>query len=108
MSRKSVCSGMTTLFASLLEQIGADYYLVYYPGHINIAVAGNFPRSTPELGFSYRNRLYFIAETTVRNFRIGEPRLKDFSMLDYRFLQKPGDDSAVIDSVTRRPIPWRQ
>jgi len=43
MTGNSDCSGLTILYASLLEQTEADYRLVYAPEHTTVAVAGNFP-----------------------------------------------------------------
>ncbi len=63
MSRGSDCSGKVIAYASLLEQTGADYRLVYLDHHITVAVAGNFSTANG-MNFSLGRKTYFIAETT--------------------------------------------
>lgn len=97
MSGKSDCSGLTILYASLLEQIDADYLLVYYPGHINVAVAGSFPKTNSQ-HFTYEGKTYTIAETTVKGFILGVTLLeKDFTVKDIKFIQRPGVNSQIIN-----------
>ena len=96
MSGKSDCSGMTILYASLLEQAGVDYRLVYYPGHINTAVEGNFPKQN-SLNFELNGKTYFIAETTAKEFNIGESYLADtIGIKDILYIQKPGKNSELV------------
>jgi hypothetical protein len=95
MTGKSDCSGLTILYASLLEQIDADYLIVYYPGHINVAVNGNFSVRNNQKIIN-DNKTYVIAETTVKGFIIGETMLeKDFTVNQIKYIQKPGKDSKI-------------
>lgn len=96
MTGKSDCSGLTILYASLLEQIEADYVLAYYHGHICPAVCGNFPKANGQ-NFSYNGKNYSIAETTVKGFQLGKTFLeKDFTVEAIRFIQRPGENSEII------------
>jgi len=42
MTKSSDCSGKVILYASLLEQTNIDYRLVYFDGHIAVAVEGEY------------------------------------------------------------------
>lgn len=97
MTGVSDCSGLTILYASLLEQAGIEYLLVYSPGHIAVAVEGKFT-NTNGLAVSFEGKKYSIAETTVNGFIIGNTMLlkKDISD-DITFLQRPGRESKFID-----------
>lgn len=94
LSGSSDCSGTVILYASLLEQIGIDYVLVYMPTHIAVAVEGDF---TNQNGYtiSWRGKQYSIAETTVEGFLIGRSRIADESQYDFEYLQQPGGDQLV-------------
>jgi hypothetical protein len=96
MTKNSDCSGLTILYASLLEQAGIDYRLVYYTGHISVGVEGNFPERN-NLDFELEGKKYFIAETTAKKFIIGHTLLlKDTVLKEIRYVQKPGKDSEII------------
>lgn len=104
MTRTSDCSGLTVLYASLLEQYDIDYRLVYLPHHICVAVEGNFP-GTNSLNFEYEDKTFSIAETTVKGFEIGRTRLlQEFSPGKIKYIQKPGRDSTIIKFSTRKPL----
>ncbi len=95
MSGNADCSGLTILYASLLEQAGINYILVYFPGHIAAALEGNFS-SANKLHFDYEGTKYTLAETTVRGFIIGETKLqKEVITNDISYIQKPGKDSQL-------------
>jgi hypothetical protein len=50
MTRNGDCSNKTILLASLLEQIGEEYILLYCPNHITVAVPqGAFPNETSSI-----------------------------------------------------------
>jgi hypothetical protein len=90
MSGSSDCSGLTILYASLLEQTDIDYRLVYYVGHITAAVEGEFPLING-LNFESNGKRFHIAETTTRNFRIGQSKLlRDIGADKIIYVQKPG------------------
>ncbi len=100
MTGKSDCSGLTILYASLLEQTGINYRLVYFPGHIAVAVEGIFHNKNNTI-IKYDNVVYSLAETTIRGFRIGITELlkKDLTS-EVTFIQKPGKDSKIINVKT--------
>jgi hypothetical protein len=97
MTGVSDCSGLTILYASLLEQAGIDYRLVYFPGHIAVAINGDFPDLNKTI-IKYEGVEYHLAETTVKGFRIGITGLlqKDLTS-ELRYIQKPGKDSKIIN-----------
>ena len=96
MTEKAICDSKVVLLASLLEQIGADYHILYLfkdetgIGHSQVAVAGDFPK-TNGLGIKINGTDYAIAETTVRGFFIGATRLTDYTDPEYiKYRQRPG------------------
>ncbi len=104
MTGVSDCSGLTILYASLLEQTGIDYRLVYFPGHIAVAVAGDFANHN-KLRIKYENEVYSIAEVTVKGFTIGETVLMNKNAAEeITYIQKPGKDSKIINYKTGKPM----
>lgn len=106
MSGRSDCSGLTILYASLLEQLGIDYRLVYGSGHINVSVAGNFGNQNGMM-FRLGDKNYTFAEPTARGFVIGRSMLTE--AMDHNSVkqyQKPGKDAPVIDGRTGQPRPF--
>jgi hypothetical protein len=101
MSGSSDCSGKTILYASLLEQAGIDYRIIYSEGHVNIAVEGDFPLENG-LNFGYQGKNFFIAEPTCSGFKIGRSRLNGFKISDMEYLQDPGQ--AVVDARTGKKV----
>lgn len=96
LSGNADCSGMTVLYASLLEQAGIDYRLVYFTGHIAVGVAGEF-RNDNGLEMKIEGKKYSLAETTVNGFIIGNTRLlKNDITSEIRYVQKPGRDSVFV------------
>ncbi|MBI4453073.1 transglutaminase domain-containing protein [Candidatus Woesearchaeota archaeon] len=106
MTRGSDCSGKAILYASLLEQAGVDYRLVYYDHHISVAVEWRY--SSPNgLGLIIDNKLFSIAETTSETgFIIGGSRVKniDISSSNVQYIQKPGEDSKLQDFRTGKAV----
>lgn len=101
LSGNADCSGMTILYASLLEQAGIDYRLVYFTGHIAVAVAGDF-RNDNGLVMMIEGKKYSLAETTVNGFVIGNTRLlKSDITSEIRYVQKPGRDSVFVEFSVR-------
>jgi hypothetical protein len=111
LTKQGTCSGKTILFASLLEQVSADYLLAYMPGdrdhagHIAVLVRGNFPN---ENGYQVTvfGKKYQYAETTTPGFRIGRTMLADPKnpkqpydpTKRIRFVQQPGGSAFDIAS----------
>lgn len=96
MTGRSDCSGLTILYASLLEQAGIDYVLLYFPGHISPAVEGTYPNNNG-LTVSYEGKTYTLAETTVKGFDIGNTRIMEsINPKNITFIQKPGDGKGMV------------
>ncbi len=100
MARRSVCSGLTILYASLLEQADVDYRLAYFPNHISVVVEGKYGS-----GANYRMRVgngfYALAEPTCRGFRIGKTKVSsdgvEFDLDQLTMVQQPSDrENGVI------------
>lgn len=68
------CDDKTNLFASLLEEKGYQYALVYVPHHVFVAVHLDDPSNLPLLKarIMIDQKPYYYAETTAKNARIGE------------------------------------
>lgn len=99
MTRSADCSNKTILLASLLEQIGEDYILLYCPQHITVAVPqGNFPNDN-KLDFTWNGKPWMIAETTVPDFQVGKTRVQDFAKLTkVQYVQNPKETNIIFDA----------
>lgn len=99
MTRTGDCSNKTILLASLLEQIGEDYIILYCPQHITIAVPqGNFPVQN-KLDFTWSDRNWVIAETTVPGFQIGTSEIDDKARLQtVKYVQEPKHMQVIFDA----------
>ena len=64
------CEDSSILLASILESLGYDVLLVYYPGHVAIAVKDN--GSFEGTYYSYKGKKYYYVETTSMGWKIGE------------------------------------
>ena len=108
MSGESDCSNKTILLASLLEQLGEDYVLVYTPDHITVAVKqGNFPASNG-LYVAWQKEVWLIAEGTAPGFRIGVDRVREESRFKrFQHLQRPRDRDMIFDLATGRQLTFQ-
>jgi hypothetical protein len=108
MSRKSDCSNKTILMASLLEQIGEDYIMLYCPQHITVAVPqGNFPNEN-NLWFEWEGKKFMIAETTLPNFEIGKTKVQDsVKLTSIEYVQRPREKDVIFRADTLRPLEFR-
>jgi hypothetical protein len=99
MTRIGDCSNKTILLASLLEQIGEDYILLYCPRHITVAVPqGNYENEN-KLDFVYENKPYLIAESTLPGFQIGKTRVARFEQLiNVDYAQSPRQIDLIFDA----------
>jgi len=108
MTKKSDCSGKAILYASLLEQIGVDYRLIYFKGHISLAIEGDF-KDNNSLSFSIGGKTFTMAEVTAKGFIIGDsilatPDGKLLRIKDMLYFQKPGLGSKIYDAKTGKPL----
>lgn len=99
MTRTADCSNKTILLASLLEQIGEEYILLYCPQHITVAVPqGNFPNEN-KLDFTWDGKPWMIAETTLPGFQIGKTRVNEFNKLTkIEYVQVPKQVDIIFDA----------
>lgn len=81
MTRNGDCSNKTILLASLLEQIGEEYIVLYCPQHITVAVPqGNYVNAN-KLDFLWNDKAWLVAETTLPGFQIGQTLVADAQRL---------------------------
>jgi hypothetical protein len=108
MTRTADCSNKTILLASLLEQIGEPYLMLYAPGHITIAVEqGAFPLENG-LSFTWDNKKYLIAESTLAGFEIGKTLVQGKEKLrTIQFVQIPRYKDIIFDSSSMKPVDFR-
>lgn len=99
MTRTGDCSNKTILLASLLEQIGEDYILLYCPRHITVAVPqGNFANDN-KIDFEWEGKNWLIAETTLPGFQVGNTRLSNFTkMTPVNYVQVPKLPNVIFDA----------
>lgn len=99
MTRTADCSNKTILLASLLEQIGEKYILLYCPQHITVAVPqGNFPNEN-KIDFIWDGKPWLIAETTLPGFQIGKTKVNDYAKLTtIQYVQVPRQTDIIFDA----------
>lgn len=99
MTRSADCSNKTILLASLLEQIGEEYILLYCPQHITVAVPqGNFPNEN-KLDFEWNQKPWMIAETTLPGFQVGVTKVTETARLQtVNYVQVPRQKDIIFDA----------
>lgn len=99
MTRSADCSNKTILLASLLEQIGEEYILLYSPNHITVAIPqGNFVNEN-KLDFMWYDKPWLIAETTAPGFQIGKSVVKESNRLtNVQYIQDPKNSNVIHDA----------
>lgn len=98
------CSGKSTLYASLLDQCSIPYSLLYFDHHINVGVRGNF-KNENAYTFKIKKDIYYMAETTVPLFQIGESKLQNHEILDkVLFYSRPTQSKYVYDAITNEKL----
>lgn len=99
MTRSADCSNKTILLASMLEQIGEEYILLYCPRHITVAVPqGNFVNENG-LDFTWNQKPWMIAETTAPGFQIGRSMIVDPNRLtSVQYVQNPKNSDVIFDA----------
>ncbi|MDM7924143.1 MAG: hypothetical protein QUS14_17795 [Pyrinomonadaceae bacterium] len=99
MTRNGDCSNKTILLASLLEQIGEEYRLLYCPLHITVAIPqGNYANDN-KLDFTWDGKPWLIAETTVAGFQIGQTRVTEPNRLtSVQYVQNPKLPEVIFDA----------
>jgi hypothetical protein len=96
LTRRGDCSSKTILMASLLEQIGEEYRLVYYLDHITVAVPQGAFNINNTLSFSREGRTWVIAETTVPGFIVGETAIENKGIFrNIQYIQRPGAANGI-------------
>ncbi len=99
MTRTADCSNKTILLASLLEQIGEEYILLYCLQHITVAVPqGNFVNEN-KIDFVWNGKPWLIAETTLPGFEVGKTKVNDFTRLTtIQYVQVPRQKDIIFDA----------
>jgi len=99
MTRNGDCSNKTILLASLLEQIGEKYLLIYCPGHITVIIPqGDFPDDN-KLDFTWDNQNWLIAETTLAGFQVGKTKVADsLRLTQINYVQDPKNADVIFDA----------
>ena len=99
MTRSGDCSNKTILLASLLEQINEEYLLIYVPNHITVIVPqGDFPDDN-KLDFTWNQKNWMIAETTLPGFQIGKTKVADSMRLTHiNYVQDPKNADVIFDA----------
>lgn len=105
LAKTADCSNKSILMASMLEQIGAEYLMVYSDNHIFIAVPrGNFPASNGYT-FSFDDKKWVVVETTVPKFKIGITKLtKENLVKDIKYIQIPNEKNILYRYSDRKLI----
>lgn len=99
MTRTGDCSNKTILLASLLEQIGEDYILLYCPRHVTVAVPQGNYQNANKLDFTWDGKPWMIAETTLAGFQIGQTLVNDPRLLtSVEYVQNPKNADVIFDA----------
>lgn len=103
MTRSADCSNKTILLASLLEQIGEEYILLYAPQHITVAIPQGSYANENKLDFTWDRRPWLIAETTAPGFQIGKSMVKEPNRLtNVQYIQDPKNSNVIHDAHSYR------
>ncbi len=99
MTRNGDCSNKTILLASLLEQIGEPYLLLYCPRHITVAVPqGNYSNEN-KLDFLWNDKQWLIAEATLPGFQVGLTKVNEARLLTHvEYVQDPKNADVIFDA----------
>ncbi|MGB7209766.1 MAG: hypothetical protein WBD27_13970 [Pyrinomonadaceae bacterium] len=99
MTRSADCSNKTILLASLLEQIKEEYIMLYCPQHITVAIPqGNYVNENG-LDFTWNQKPWMIAETTMPGFQIGKSRVQNANKLTkINYVQDPKNADVIFDA----------
>lgn len=99
MTRSGDCSNKTILLASMLEQIGEEYLILYCPQHITVAVPRGDYANDNQLDFTWDDRSWMIAETTLAGFQVGTTLVNDMARLQtVRYVQDPKHMDVIFDA----------
>lgn len=99
MTRNGDCSNKSILLASLLEQIGEEYILLYCPQHITVAVPQGTFVNDNKLDFTWNQKSWVIAETTVPGFQVGKSKLTEPDRLNsVEYVQDPKLPDVIFDA----------
>lgn len=99
MTRTGDCSNKSILLASLLEQIGEDYILLYCPRHITVAIPQGNYQNNNKLDFTWDGKPWMIAETTLAGFQIGQTMVNDSRLLTrVEYVQNPKNADVIFDA----------
>ncbi|MFN6962205.1 MAG: transglutaminase-like domain-containing protein [Pyrinomonadaceae bacterium] len=99
MTRSGDCSNKTILLASLLEQIGEEYILLYCPRHITVAVPQGEFTNENGLDFTWDQKNWVIAETTLPGFQVGTTRVAEpVKLTSVEYVQKPKLSDVIFDA----------
>lgn len=103
MTRSADCSNKTILLASMLEQLGEEYILLYSPRHITVAIPqGNFTNEN-KLDYTWDSRPWVIAETTAAGFQIGKSMVLESNRLtNVQYIQDPKNSNVIHDANSYR------
>lgn len=105
MTREADCTGKAVLMASLLEQIGEDYRLIYYEHHLAVLVErGHFSLRDEKYPHRYhwQGKEWLLAETTSPGFRVGQSVLVDDTG-SVLYIQRPQEIDRIISLRSMLP-----
>lgn len=98
MTRNGDCSNKTILLASLLEQIGEEYIILYCPSHITLAVANGDFSNENKVDFDFDGRKWAVAETTLKGFQVGISKVDRAEILQLvNYVQDPKHMDVIFD-----------
>jgi hypothetical protein len=105
MTRKASRGNKVVLLASLLEQVGSDYLLVYSPRRVWVAVPQKLFPATNKLALDWEGKRWTLIDVSQPDFRIGETKLTDPPALkDLMFVQRPRKPEVIVDRVAGQAL----
>jgi hypothetical protein len=96
-AKEGDCSNKSILFSSMLEQLEIEYILVYSKNHIFVAVEQENHLNSNSYGFSFKNKIWTPAETTVPGFKIGQSKVTNPELLrEIKYVQIPSQKNELF------------
>lgn len=108
MTRRGSRGNKAVLLASLMEQVGTDYILVYSPRRIWVAVPQKGFAGSAGTTFDWDGVRWTLIDVATPGFKIGTTKITDAPPLsDLLFVQRPRQKEVIVDRTAGQSLGFR-